>query len=190
MVYGMRDPNPQVNGKGFRKLRAAGIQVEGAVLEKECRALNPVLSNACKLACLMCVANSPMSLDGRTAMASGESQWITGQPAREDVQLWRAQSDAIITGVNTILHDDPALTVRSDKLDAAAKEKQLLRVILDRKNRTPKAAKVFQQPGETLVINNSDDLKSVLKMLGDKQCNEVSIDRINPRWRFCTARVN
>jgi len=176
IIYGMRDPNPQVNGSGLNKLQKAGIKVDGPILEAACRALNPGFIKRMQTGLPYVRCKLAMSLDGRTAMASGESQWITGEPAREDVQQLRAQSCAIITGVNTILQDDPALTVRSEKLAAAAKEKQPLRVILDRKNRTPKQAKVFQQPGETLVVNNSDDLKSVLKMLGDKQCNEVLIE--------------
>jgi len=176
VVYGMKDPNPQVNGTGLKKLHDAGIAVDGPVLEPECRALNPGFIKRMQTGLPYVRCKLAMSLDGRTAMASGESQWITGEPAREDVQLLRAQSCAIITGVNTILRDNPALTVRSGKIDASAKEKQPLRVILDRKNRTPKQAKVFQQPGETLIINNSNDLASVLKMLGDKQCNEVLIE--------------
>jgi len=176
VVYGMADPNPQVNGTGLKKLRDASIVVGGPVLEAECRALNPGFIKRMQTGLPYVRCKLAMSLDGRTAMASGESQWITGETAREDVQLLRAQSCAIITGVNTILQDNPALTVRSGKIDASAKEKQPLRVILDRKNRTPKQAKVFQQPGETLVVNNSNNLKSVLKILGDRQCNEILIE--------------
>jgi len=108
----MQDPNPRVAGQGLAELCAAGVETECGLLEQEARALNPgfILRMTqhrpfvrCKLA---------MSLDGRTALASGESQWITGAAARLDVQHWRARASAIMTGVGTILVDDPALTVR------------------------------------------------------------------------------
>jgi len=172
----MSDPNPRVNGSGLQKLRDAGIAVDGPVLESECRALNPGFIKRMQTGLPFVRCKLAMSLDGRTAMANGESQWITGEAAREDVQQLRAKSCAIITGIGTVLHDDPALTVRSDQLPASAKEKQPLRVILDRNNRTPGQANVLQQSGETLVINNSDDLAAVLKILGDRECNEVLIE--------------
>jgi len=176
LVYGMSDPNPQVNGSGLQKLRNAGIVVDGPVLESECRALNPGFIKRMQTGLPYVRCKLAMSLDGRTAMASGESQWITGEAAREDAQLLRAQSCAIITGVGTILKDNPSLTVRSEQLSASVKSSQPLRVILDRNNRTPKNAKIWQQPGDTLLINNCSDLKTVLKTLADKQCNEVLIE--------------
>jgi diaminohydroxyphosphoribosylaminopyrimidine deaminase / 5-amino-6-(5-phosphoribosylamino)uracil reductase len=176
VVYGMPDPNPQVNGSGISTLRDAGIRVEGPLLEEECRALNRGFIKRMQIGLPYVRCKLAMSLDGRSAMASGESQWITGEVAREDVQQLRALSCAIITGVATILHDDPALTVRSAKLPAAAKEQQPLRVILDRNGRVPDKANIFRQPGETLVIRNSNNLKTVLMTLADKQCNDVLIE--------------
>jgi diaminohydroxyphosphoribosylaminopyrimidine deaminase/5-amino-6-(5-phosphoribosylamino)uracil reductase len=176
IVYGMQDPNPLVAGKGLQQLRDAGIAVVGPVLEAECRALNRGFITRMQTGLPFVRCKLAMSLDGRTAMASGESQWITGDDAREDVQLLRAQSCAIITGINTILQDDPALTVRSGKLPVEAKEKQPLRVILDRNHRLPKNARILKQPGETLVLHDTADLRTVLKQLGDRPCNEVLIE--------------
>lgn len=176
VVYGMQDPNPLVAGKGLQRLRENSIEVSGPLLEKECRALNPGFIKRMQSDLPFVRCKLAMSLDGRTAMANGESQWITGEAAREDVQQLRAQSCAIITGINTILKDDPALTVRSEQLPASAKEKQPLRVVLDRQRRMPSQAKILQQPGETLLVHDSDNLHSVLNMLADRQCNEVLIE--------------
>jgi len=176
VVYGMQDPNPLVAGQGLQQLRDAGIAVEGAVLESECRALNPGFIKRMQTGLPLVRCKLAMSVDGRTAMASGESQWITGEDAREDVQRLRAQSCAIITGINTILQDDPALTARSDLLPAEAKEKQPMRIVLDRRHRMPREAKILKQPGETLVLHDTTDLRAVLKLLGDRQCNEVLVE--------------
>src|SRR5690606_41491315 len=83
---------------------------------------------------------------------------------------------AIVTGINTMLIDDPALTVRSEHLPKNAKEKQPLRVVLDRQQRIPPQAKILQQPGETLLIHDSDDLQGVLKLLAEQQCNEILVE--------------
>jgi len=176
VVYGMEDPNPLVAGKGFLALRNARIEVNGPLLEKECRALNPGFIKRMQTGLPFVRCKLAMSLDGCTAMASGESQWITGEAAREDVQKWRAQSCAIVTGIETILKDNPSLTVRSEQLPASTKEKQPLRVVLDRQQRMPKEARILQQSGETLLIHDSDDLQAVLKQLANRQCNEVLIE--------------
>jgi len=158
LVYGMVDPNPRVAGQGLEKIRATGITVDGPVLEQECSALNPgFIKNMqqglpyvrCKLA---------MSLDGRTAMASGESKWITGTAARVDVQRYRAVSGAVISGIETIIADDPGLDVRNESLRC----EQPLRVIVDSQLRISPEAKTLHSPGKVLLATaiSSDDVIS------------------------------
>lgn len=154
VVAAMEDPNPLMAGKGLAQLRAAGMDVACGLLETEARQLNIGFVTRmtrqrpwvrCKIA---------MTLDGRTAAPSGASQWITGDAARQDVQVWRARSGAIMTGVGTVLADDPSLTVRRTDLgwDPVAAPGQPLRVILDTALRTPPHARLFGLPGETLVF--------------------------------------
>ena len=156
VVYGMVDPNPQVSGKGLEKIRAAGIKVDGPLLEAESAALNPGFIKRMQSGLPYVRCKLAMSLDGRTAMASGESKWITGEAARHDVQKLRAQSGAILTGIETVLMDDPGLDVRVESLHAL----QPLRVIVDSRLRLPPTAKTLLQPGQVMVATavTSDDL--------------------------------
>ena len=158
VVYGMEDPNPSVSGDGLRKLKEAGIEVSGPVLEEACRALNPGFIKRMTLGLPLVRSKSAMSLDGRTAMASGESKWVTGPAARADVQRLRARSCAIVTGVETVRFDNPNLNVRADEIALellaaeAAAEVQPLRVIVDSKLRTPSRAFILQGDAPTLVV--------------------------------------
>jgi diaminohydroxyphosphoribosylaminopyrimidine deaminase/5-amino-6-(5-phosphoribosylamino)uracil reductase len=199
VVAAMEDPNSQVAGQGLAALRSAGIDAKAGVLADAAQQLNAgfVLRMRqgrpwvrCKLA---------MSVDGRTAMASGESRWITGTAARADVQQLRARSDAIMTGIGTLLADDPSLNVRIDGMDESYR--QPLRVILDSRLRTPPDAKLLDLPGETLIVTgvvDADnearltrtgirivtlptqdgqlDLPAVLQYLGTLQINEVHLE--------------
>ena len=159
VVVAMQDPNPLVAGRGIERMRAAGIQVDVGVLEEDAWALNAGFL-------LRMVQGRPrvrlkmaMSLDGRTAMPSGESQWITGPEARRDVQRLRAESCAILTGVDSIIFDNARLTVRPEQLgevEGVSAEiisvRQPLRVILDSTLRMPLAAACLVEPGRTLVV--------------------------------------
>lgn len=153
VVMASLDPNPLVGGKGKAILESAGIQAAVGVLEAEACVVNKgflqVMSGGRPYVRLKMAA----SLDGRTAMASGESKWITGSEARLDVQHWRAISGAVITGVNTVLADNPQLNVRTLPSDFAIENvKQPLKVVLDRQGRFPQAAQLLQHPDQLLVI--------------------------------------
>jgi len=163
VVMATYDPNPQVRGEGAARLRTAGIQVDVGVLSTEAESLNPgffkrMNHNRPFVRCKMA-----MSLDGRTAMKSGESQWITGAEARQDVQSLRARSSAIMTGVGTILFDDPSMTVRPDELLGNAfipnPVRQPLRIIIDKHLSLPLDAKILSLEGDCLVFTASDNKK-------------------------------
>lgn len=159
VVYGMTDPNPSVAGQGLEKLRQAGITVDGPILEAEARQLNKGFIKRQEHGLPWVTIKLAMSLDGRTAMESGESQWITGAAARQDVQRLRAKSCAIVTGIGTVLHDDPSLTVRADELGfentaeaVKVAARQPLRVVVDSQLKTPADAKVLSSGGEVLIV--------------------------------------
>jgi len=163
VVAAMVDPNPQVAGRGLERLRSAGIRVASGLLERDARALNPGFIRRMETGRPWVRLKLAMSLDGRTAMASGESQWITGPAARADVQRLRARSSAILTGVDSILLDDSSLTVRpaeagfSAEEQAAVGSRQPLRLVLDSRLRLPLHARILDQPGRTLVVTARED---------------------------------
>lgn len=162
VIIAVLDPNPKVAGKGVRDLEAAGIPVfHLADYEPEARALNLGYFARREQGLPRVTIKLAMSLDGRTAMADGTSKWITGAAARADVQRLRLQSSAIITGINTVLVDDPSLTVRPDELAMSAAEaqrnklmlaRQPLRVIIDSQLRTPGTARVIAAAGEWAIF--------------------------------------
>ena len=166
LVYGCQDPNPLVAGQGLSQLRTANIEVIGPVLEAECRRSNRGFLQRMKTNKPNVINKLAMSLDGRTAMKSGESQWITGPEARAQVHLLRAQSCAVITGIGSILRDNPSMNVRADELTLAGVAeatieliKQPLRVVLDSQLRLPTSAKILQQLGSVLVMTCVADLQ-------------------------------
>ncbi len=199
VVYGMTDPNPKVSGSGLEKLKQAGVVVDGPVLEGEAQQLNRGFIKRQKLGLPWVTVKLAMSLDGRTAMKSGESQWITGSAARQDVQRLRARSCAIVTGVGTVLHDDPSLTIRADELGLknAAKiaARQPLRVVVDSQLRAASDAKVLSAEAPVLIVAASEGLKckdaevvclsdgdgrvglpALLTLLAEKECNNVLVE--------------
>jgi diaminohydroxyphosphoribosylaminopyrimidine deaminase/5-amino-6-(5-phosphoribosylamino)uracil reductase len=156
VVFAMLDPNPLVAGKGVQTLMDAGVKVSGPLLESEARDINRGFIKRMTAGLPYVRCKMAMSLDGRTAMASGESQWITGTQARSDVQRLRAESCAIVTGVNTILGDDPSLNVRPNELleQSVSKQsdRQPRRVIVDSSLRTPPSSKILTLPGQVLFL--------------------------------------
>ena len=162
----VEDPNPLVAGRGITRLREVGIHVDLGLMAAQAEALNPGFMRRMRGGLPWLRLKSASSIDGRTAMASGESQWITGPEARADVQKLRAQSCAILSGVETILYDDAALTVRPDSFsveDVSAQAldsqwRQPLRVIVDSSLRTPPTAKLLAGGGEVLIATRVTDI--------------------------------
>ena len=163
VVAAMVDTNPQVSGRGLKMLEDAGIQTEYGVLEAQARALNPGFFKrmaglgpwiTCKLA---------SSLDGKTALDNGVSQWITSKQARADVQRYRAASCAIVSSAQTVIMDNASLNVRHSELGSAADAidaeslRQPVRVIIDSQNRLTPDLKLFQNPSPIILIREKLD---------------------------------
>jgi diaminohydroxyphosphoribosylaminopyrimidine deaminase / 5-amino-6-(5-phosphoribosylamino)uracil reductase len=165
VVFAIEDPNPRVAGAGALRLRQAGIEVQSGLLAREAEELNIGYLSRMRRRRPWVRIKLAMSLDGRTALASGSSRWITGEAARTDVQQWRARSSAVLTGIGTVLADDPRLDVRLGVIG-----RQPMRVILDSRLRTPPGARVLEGPGEALVFTASDDpaRRSALERHGAK----------------------
>ncbi|TYO97393.1 diaminohydroxyphosphoribosylaminopyrimidine deaminase [Desulfallas thermosapovorans DSM 6562] len=150
VVLAMTDPNPLVAGRGAQRLQEAGIQVTCGVLEEDARRLNEVFIKYITTRLPFVALKTAMSLDGKIATTSGESQWITGQPAREYVHRLRNIYDAILVGVGTVMADDPSLTTRLPEGGG----KDPVRIVLDSKARTPVTARVITQasPAPTIIV--------------------------------------
>jgi diaminohydroxyphosphoribosylaminopyrimidine deaminase / 5-amino-6-(5-phosphoribosylamino)uracil reductase len=157
VVVAASDPNPKHSGRGLSLLRDAGLQVQSGLLETEARRLNEAFDHWITRGLPFVVAKAAMTLDGRIATASGQSKWITSERARACGMQLRKASDAILVGVNTILHDDPALSFRLPSGGGAAKSSRLRRIVLDSQARTPLAARVIQDDrrGLTTVVVSS-----------------------------------
>ena len=203
VVAAMQDPNPQVAGRGLERLRSVGIEVCSGVLEAEARELNVGFIKRMESGLPYVRVKLAMSLDGRTAMASGESQWITGPAARAAVQRLRARSSVVITGADTVLMDAARLTVRGDELGVSPEQVALalgrppLRVLVDGRGRVPLSAPFFQA-GPALVVTALDtpvdyaaagheclalpgdgervDLAALLRTLAERGANEVLVE--------------
>ena len=204
VVCAVTDPNPVVDGTGVRRLREAGVDVDVGVMEAAAAALNPGYTTRMNNGRPLIRSKLAASLDGRTALANGESQWITGEAARRDVHRWRARSSAVLTGIGTVLADDPGLDARLPSADLPIL--QPARVIVDSSLRTPPAARTLELPGDVFVFGSRDaprsaqaleragaqvemapgerhcDLARVMMRLGELQFNEV--------WVEAGARLN
>ncbi len=187
VVAAMEDPNPRNAGAGLEALRAAGLQVESGVLRAQAAALNPGFIARHRRGRPFVRCKLGMTLDGRTATAAGESRWITGAEARRDVQRLRARSSAVMTGIGTVLADDPALTVRAEDLGddeyPGGDIRQPLRVVLDSALRLPGSARLLRQPGATLIATGTQALPAWLADVPGVAITSVPIHdgRVDPR---------
>ena len=194
VVAAMRDPFPQVDGAGFDKLRVAGIAVESGLMEAQARELNRGFLSRIERGRPWLRVKLASSLDGRSAMASGDSKWISGEASRRDVQQWRARSGALLTGAGTVLADDPQLTVRlGDDSEFLAP----LRVVLDPGLATVARGRVREGDAPTLYLHAPEakpprglqadhvavpvnkgrfDLDAVLRLLATRGINEVQVE--------------
>ncbi|AWB64973.1 bifunctional diaminohydroxyphosphoribosylaminopyrimidine deaminase/5-amino-6-(5-phosphoribosylamino)uracil reductase RibD [Saccharobesus litoralis] len=157
VVVGMVDPNPQVDSKGVAKLQAAGIEIDTLCLAQDCEQLNLGFTKRMRTGLPYVRLKLAASIDGRTAMADGESKWITGPQARADVQHYRAQSCAIISGSGTVEVDQPALNVRKSELTSYPTDdvRQPLRVIIDSKKKVSASNRFFSHNSPTLFVGIS-----------------------------------
>jgi len=156
VVVAMQDPNPQVAGQGLQQLQRAGIAVSCGLLQQQAEALNPGFISRMRRQRPFVRCKLAMSLDGRTAMADGSSRWITGAAARRDVHLLRARSDAVVTGIDTVLADDPQMTVRDVAVDVFAAP---LRVVLDSRLRIAADAHILNGAAPTLIVTSAQALE-------------------------------
>src|SRR5512146_1624127 len=157
VVFALEDPNPRVSGRGAAALRRAGVKVEHGLMAAEAAQLNPGFLKRMRCGRPWVTVKLAMSLDGRTALANGASQWITGPGAREDVQHWRARSSAILTGIGTVLADDPRLDVRLPGPPSGGPRRQPLRIVLDTRLQTPPRAQMLRTGGGTVLIMTAAD---------------------------------
>lgn len=201
VVVACEDLNPKVAGAGLQKLRDAGIAVQVGLMREAARELNRGSFSRYERARPWVRIKLAMSLDGRTGLANGVSQWITGEAARADVQHWRARSSALLTGSGTVLADNPRLTVRLNSLSAntvGREEFKPLRVVLDRQLQTPQMANVLDGSAPTLIFHAPDatpdacfervqcgaigvrdghlDLHAVLHDLAARDVNELQVE--------------
>lgn len=195
VVIAHGDPFAEVDGRGLAKLRAVGIRVDAGLMHADAREINRGFFSRIERARPWLRLKLAMSLDGRTALANGQSHWITGEPARRNVQHWRARSCALLTGVGTVLADDPQLTVRLPEPAIPAP----LRVVLDTHLRTPSGCRVLDGSVPTLVVHGEGarttdsrfdgvelaalelrdgrlDLCRVLALLAQREINEVQVE--------------
>lgn len=199
VVFAVEDPNPEVSGRGAEALRQAGIAVESGLMELEAVDLNIGYMRRRQYGKPWVRVKLAMSLDGRTALSNGESQWITGEASRADVQHWRARSSAIMTGVGTVLADDPRLNVRLAPQKEGDEPWQPLRVVLDTRLRTPTDSRIFASGGEVLIFTEDPtrgatfaemgvsveaipatagrlDLEAAIDRLGELEVNELLVE--------------
>ena len=174
VVAAAQDPNPQVAGQGLARLRAAGVAVDlaDAASEAASRELNIGFFSRMQRGRPFVRLKSAISLDGRTALPDGRSQWITGEAARADGHAWRRRAGAVLTGIGTVLADDPRMDVR-----LVPTARQPLRLVLDPQGRLPATARILQPPGEARVIGpGRPELAGLMVELGAQGINELHVE--------------
>ena len=195
VVVAAKDPNPRVNGNGLQTLRSAGVKVETGLMAAESEALNVGFTMRMKQGRPWVRIKSAISLDGKTALHNGASKWISNAASRRDVQRWRARSSAILTGIGTVLADDPSMDARVDQA-----VRQPLRVVADSRWRTPPGSRIMAGPGATLIAGDFSvpipgalasseaqclrlpassgalDLVALMKTLAEMEINEVQVE--------------
>lgn len=174
VIVALQDPNPLVAGQGIARLRAAGVQVEMAdeASADMAREINIGFLSRMQRGRPFVRLKSAISLDGRTALPDGRSQWITGEAARTDGHAWRRRAGAVLTGIGTVLADDPRLDVR-----LVPTARQPLRIVLDPQGRLPPDARILQPPGEARVIGpGRADLPALMAGLGAQGINELHVE--------------
>jgi diaminohydroxyphosphoribosylaminopyrimidine deaminase / 5-amino-6-(5-phosphoribosylamino)uracil reductase len=203
VVVAMQDPNPNVAGQGIKRLADSGIEVRVGVLAQQAEAINKGFLKRMRTGLPFVQLKMAVSLDGKIAMASGESKWITSNAARQDVQEFRAQASCILSTRKTVQVDNASLTVRYNELPDSIKKiypldevRQPMRVIIDSQNKMNGKENVFSQPGETWLVrkqnlpilssntrlivepsgNHQVDLSELLAILAKKQINSVWVE--------------
>jgi diaminohydroxyphosphoribosylaminopyrimidine deaminase/5-amino-6-(5-phosphoribosylamino)uracil reductase len=184
VICAMVDPNPQVAGRGLAMLNAAGIETASGLLEVDSRALNPSFLQRMETGKPFIQLKMAASLDGKTALKNGESQWITSKEARQDVQRYRALSGAILSTAKTVIEDNASLNVRWNELPLSTLEnypekelRQPLRVILDRQHQLTPELKLFKVEGEVATISSHFD-HSIDSQKHHLHCNVCDEDKL------------
>ena len=206
VVVAVKDPNPEVDGRGLHRLQKAGVKVETGLMSVQAEGLNAGFMMRMRARRPWVRIKSAISIDGRTALHNGESKWISGEASRHDVQRWRARSSAILTGIGTVLADDPSMCARLDQ-----EVRQPVRVITDSRWRTPPGSRILEGPGGTViagdcsapipgrladsdvqclplpVVNGVIDLPALLEALAGMEINEIQVEA---GARLCGALLN
>lgn len=186
VVAAMQDPNPKVSGRGLKRIAEAGIEVASGLFEDQALELNQGFVSRMASARPFIRLKMAMSVDGRTAMESGESQWITGPDARQDVQRWRARASAILTSTGTVQHDNPKLTVRDPEL-LKSKREQPIRVVLDSKGVLKGSEAVFDENASVIFV--IADQKAISKSIESKSNLEILHLQLNESGRFEASQL-
>lgn len=187
VICAMQDPNPQVAGRGIQILRNAGIEVQVGLLESEAHALNPAFIKQMKTGKPFVQLKLAASLDGKTALHNGVSQWITSPEARKDVQVFRAKSGAILSSSQTVIADNASLNVRWHDLPVSVQKqyelgdvRQPVRVILDKKRALTDDLKLFKTPGDVIQISHLDNADLTVNLDSENQFDlEAVLDQLN-----------